>query len=189
MGKRNQEQGVKSSLGRVPFQGTQKTTLFGAMSIVGLGDKARELGERGTWLPRTRDPEGTLGWGAPELCVRNAAGEVTTPGKWKPDVGTEGMRGFPSRPDGLRVCAPLQPGPTGPRVPGGGRARQSAPSRAGALLSSPQTASLAASACPAASPIKAHTACPSAEPQPGGLETLASRRHTPPSARGRPRLP
>lgn len=66
---------MKSSLGRVAFQGTQKTTLFGAMSIAGSGDKAQKLGERGTRSPRTRDPEGTLGWGAPELCVRNAAGE------------------------------------------------------------------------------------------------------------------
>lgn len=50
------------------FQGTLKTTLSGAMSRVGSGSTARELEERRTRSPRTRDPEGTLGRG-----LRNCA--------------------------------------------------------------------------------------------------------------------
>lgn len=42
----------------VAFQRTPKTTLSGAKSRVGSVDMARELKERGTRSPRTRDPEG-----------------------------------------------------------------------------------------------------------------------------------
>lgn len=63
---------VKSSLwikkyqeqGMVAFQRTPKTTLSGAMSRVGSVDMARELKERGTRSPRTRDPEGLWGGGS-----------------------------------------------------------------------------------------------------------------------------
>lgn len=122
------------------FQGTLKTTLSGAMSRVGSVDTARELKERGDAVTQDARSRRDFGAGAPELGVRKALEKASD---YVREVGAGSGEGRnagiprPARPaPGVR-SAPVQRGLAGPRVPGGSRARQPAPSRAGALFSSP----------------------------------------------------
>lgn len=86
------------------------------------------------------------------------------------------MRGFPGQPDQLRACARRlsSPAPLGPGCQVAATPGSPPPPPPGPCSPHLRAVSFAAPERPSAPQIPAHTAGPSAEPQPGSLEALAS---------------